>query len=147
MLELVINKPEFATELEKSEIKEAILLELETIKMYEFYNNFYQNPTFSSILNARIAIRQIFNTQNKFLLVECPLNDAYIMLLAQELKLVQAYKNASLVCLNEELKDLIFRLWASSVNEYQVALRQSLANANDLGIDSLVNNFLKDILK
>ena len=147
MLELLINKPEFSKELELNAINKAFLMELETIKMYEFYNNRYQNNTFMNVLNARKPIEQLFRANDEVLLVDCPLQDAFIILLAQELKLVQAYKNASLVCVNEELKDLIFRLWASYVNEYQVALRQSLVNANEQGIDSLVNNFLKDILK
>ncbi|MBZ7993108.1 hypothetical protein AVBRAN9333_05280 [Campylobacter sp. RM9333] len=146
MLELRFENQEFLQELENSDIRRAFELDLTSIKLYEYYANCFSDGILKDILNAKKQLNQLLISDNNALLVECSLNDAYLLLLAKEFEIVQAYKIAANVCKDEKLKDLIFRLWASSVNEYQVALRKSLAT-NEFNVDSLVSNFLKDILK
>lgn len=146
MLELRFENQEFLQELENSDIRRAFELDLTSIKLYEYYANCFNDGILKDILNAKKQLNQLLISDNNALLVECSLNDAYLLLLAKEFEIVQAYKTAANVCKDEKLKDLIFRLWASSVNEYQVALRKSLVT-NEFNVDSLVSNFLKDILK
>lgn len=146
MLELKIKNQDFLQDLKNSEITRAFELDLSSIKHYEYFANCFNNSVLRDILNAKLQLSQIMQSSSETLLIECPLNDAFVILLAKELEIVQAYKIAAAVCKDEKLKDLIFRLWASSVNEYQAALRKSLV-ANEINMDSLVNNFLKDILK
>lgn len=146
MLELRFENQEFLKELEISEISRAFELDLASIKLYEYYANCFNNGILKDILNAKKQLNQLMISNQEALLIDCDLNDAFVVLLAKEFEIVQAYKIAANICKDEKLKDLIFRLWASSVNEYQVALRKSLVT-NDNSVDSLVNNFLKDILK
>lgn len=146
MLELKIENHDFLQDLKNSEITRAFELDLASIKHYEYFANCFNNGVLRDILNAKLQLSQIMQSSSETMFIECSLNDAFVILLAKEFEIVQAYKIAATVCKNETLKDLIFRLWASSVNEYQVALRKSLAT-NEMNMDSLVNNFLKDILK
>ncbi|MBZ7987658.1 hypothetical protein [Campylobacter canadensis] len=145
-IELKISHPDFLQDLQISEVLKAYELCLKSVKMYEFFYKEFKNELFFRLWQERLILNDLFNYEYEFVF-EASLEEAYILALAQELKIVYECKKASLLCKNSECKDLIFRLWASSVNESQKALKEGLVGLNEPNINSFINTLLKDIIK
>ncbi|MCD8213998.1 MAG: ferritin-like domain-containing protein [Campylobacter sp.] len=87
------------------------------------------------------------DTPNAFLTPN-NLEDAIICALNYEIQLNKMYDNFTLNLDDEELKDLFFRLWATSHNEYISTLKQNLAvclgkktQPKDINLENLSKNF------
>jgi len=78
--------------------------------------------TYAKAKNLELSNEQI---QNAFLMPDS-LQDALICALNLEIQLNKMYENFTQDLDDEELKDLFFRLWATSNNEYIVALKKAL---------------------
>ena len=78
--------------------------------------------TYAKAKNLELSNEQI---QNAFLMPDS-LQDALICALNLEIQLNKMYENFTQNLDDEELKDLFFRLWATSNNEYVVALKRTL---------------------
>ena len=78
--------------------------------------------TYAKSKNLELSNEQI---QNAFL-TPSSLQDALICALNLEIQLNKMYENFTQDLDDEELKDLFFRLWATSNNEYVVALKKAL---------------------
>ncbi|WP_295147236.1 ferritin-like domain-containing protein [uncultured Campylobacter sp.] len=78
--------------------------------------------TYAKAKNLGLSNEQI---QNAFLMPDS-LQDALICALNLEIQLNKMYENFTQNLDDEELKDLFFRLWATSNNEYVVALKKAL---------------------
>ncbi|MFC2587671.1 MAG: ferritin-like domain-containing protein, partial [Campylobacter sp.] len=78
--------------------------------------------TYAKAKNLELSNEQI---QNAFLMPDS-LQDALICALNLEIQLNKMYENFTQNLDDEELKDLFFRLWATSNNEYVVALKKAL---------------------
>lgn len=145
-IELKISHPEFLQDLQINEVLKTYELCLQSVKMYEFFYKKFKNELFFRLWQERLILNDLFNYEYDFIF-EASLEEAYILLLANEIKIVYECKKASLLCKNNECKDLIFRLWASSVNESQKALKEGLVGLNEPNINSFINTLLKDIIK
>lgn len=73
------------------------------------------------------------------------LDDKFIVCLNYELELNEFYKN-SVVDLDDDVKDLFFRLWATSNNEYIPALKQQLFNKNSANKNKHSTNGIQEFL-
>lgn len=73
------------------------------------------------------------------------LDDKLIVCLNYELELNEFYKN-SVEDLDDDVKDLFFRLWATSNNEYIPALKQQLFNKNSANKNKHSTNGIQEFL-
>ncbi|RAZ48757.1 hypothetical protein [Campylobacter hyointestinalis] len=73
------------------------------------------------------------------------LDDKLIVCLNYELELNEFYKN-SVEDLDDDVKDLFFRLWATSNNEYIPALKQQLFNKNSANKNEHSTNGIQEFL-
>ncbi|MBE2985056.1 ferritin-like domain-containing protein [Campylobacter sp. RM9344] len=83
-------------------------------------------------------------TQNAFLKPTCA-QDAFICALNYEIQLNKMYENFCENLDDDELKDLFFRLWATSNNEYIVALKAKLSKT--MSSDKDDQNNIKNLIQ
>lgn len=112
----------------------ACALESRGVKLYE--NLRQKDDVFAQILAVRksgLALLEQSYASVAYEAQECfftPLNDvesSLIKALNYEIELHIAYENLTQNCQDEGLRDILFRLWATSHNEYMPALKARLA--------------------
>ncbi|ABK82107.1 hypothetical protein Q4Y15_000384 [Campylobacter fetus] len=133
------------------------------------YSNFVDTEIFNQILSIKKSglelLKNLADEKNYSInLNECEvLNpkdnfEKLIVAINYELEINEFYKNAS-EFMDDDVKDLFFRLWATSNNEYIPALKASLLsiscqnlapniqNSNQNNTDPKSNNSIKDFLE
>lgn len=156
-------------------IKEIVILayssELTGLKLYSQLRDkkLDDDEIFSEIANIRqkgcelleqcISYFEIDKAQISAMpqLIPDNLDDALIVSISYELGIISLYKGLCHECDNDNVRDLFFRLWATSVNEFMPCLKLKLsqtfnqnktANIQSLSSESLndkMTNFQKDI--
>ncbi|WP_169752391.1 ferritin-like domain-containing protein [Campylobacter mucosalis] len=125
----------------------ALAIEKSGEKLYESLQNF--NETFKQILAIRkngIALLENFSdikTNDQTILPILTPNDEFeatIFALNYEITLNKTYENLTDECENDTLRDIFFRLWATSNNEYIPALKNILQNSHK--VDNAKENFI-----
>lgn len=121
------------------------------------YSNFKDdNDIFAQILaikkNGIILLESLGSIKNYKLqnydhqvITPSNLDDKLIVCLNYELELNEFYKN-SVEDLDDDVKDLFFRLWATSNNEYIPALKQQLFNKNSANKNKHSTNGIQEFL-
>jgi len=139
-------------------LERAMSLEKSGIELYNKLRAKCECAVFERILQVRergAAMLGEFGTSEIFIdapkIGEISLQDALILALGFELKLCFEYADITANCDDASLKDLCFRLWATSHNEYQVALKSELFGKNATQIAPVksedkfdINQILKD---
>ena len=140
----------------KKELNDAIIHEEQGIKMYEEFALKFNEPVFTEILNVKktgsefLKSANLQNGKNKDFLKEISFenlnnindkNDAIFKALSYEIESENLYNELASNEDNEALKDLYFRIWATSTNEYKKAL-QNLLNLETFKDDE--QNFKED---
>ena len=125
----------------KKELNDAIIHEEEGIKMYEEFALKFNEPVFTEILNVKktgsefLKSANLQNGKNNDFLKEINFenlnnindkNDAIFKALSYEIESENLYAELASNEDNEALKDLYFRIWATSTNEYKKALQNLL---------------------
>lgn len=120
----------------KESLEIAYIAEVSGIKMYEILSSY--SEIFTQICQIRkngLTLLENFAKANEIELKigdDLPsfypknLDDALIFAINYENSLCYTYENLTDELKNDELKDIIFRLWATSNNEYIVALKEQL---------------------
>lgn len=140
----------------KKELNDAIIHEEQGIKMYEEFALKFNEPVFTEILNVKktgsefLKSANLQNGKNNDFLKEISFenlnnindkNDAIFKALSYEIESENLYNELASNEDNEALKDLYFRIWATSTNEYKKAL-QNLLNLETFKDDE--QNFKED---
>ena len=140
----------------KKELNDAIIHEEQGIKMYEEFALKFNEPVFTEILNVKktgsefLKSANLQNGKNNDFLKEINFenlnnindkNDAIFKALSYEIESENLYNELASNEDNEALKDLYFRIWATSTNEYKKAL-QNLLNLETFKDDE--QNFKED---
>lgn len=125
----------------KKELNDAIIHEEQGIKMYEEFALKFNEPVFTEILNVKktgsefLKSANLQNGKNNDFLKEISFenlnnindkNDAIFKALSYEIESENLYNELASNEDNEALKDLYFRIWATSTNEYKKALQNLL---------------------
>lgn len=125
----------------KKELYDAIIHEEQGIKMYEEFALKFNEPVFTEILNVKktgsdfLKSANLQNGKNNDFLKEISFenlnnindkNDAIFKALSYEIESENMYAELASNEDNEALKDLYFRTWATSTNEYKKALQNLL---------------------
>lgn len=125
----------------KKELYDAIIHEEQGIKMYEEFALKFNEPVFTEILNVKktgsdfLKSANLQNGKNNDFLKEISFenlnnindkNDAIFKALSYEIESENMYAELASNEDNEALKDLYFRIWATSTNEYKKALQNLL---------------------
>ena len=125
----------------KKELNDAIIHEEQGIKMYEEFVSKFNEPVFTEILNVKktgsefLKSANLQNGKNNDFLKEVNFknfsnindkNDAVFKALSYEIESENLYSELASNEDNEALKDLYFRIWATSTNEYKKALQNLL---------------------
>ena len=125
----------------KKELYDAIIHEEQGIKMYEKFALKFNEPVFTEILNVKktgsdfLKSANLQNGKNNDFLKEISFenlnnindkNDAIFKALSYEIESENMYAELASNEDNEALKDLYFRIWATSTNEYKKALQNLL---------------------
>lgn len=125
----------------KKELNDAIIHEEQGIKMYEEFALKFNEPVFIEILNVKktgsdfLKSANLQNGKNNVFLKEISFenlnnindkNDAIFKALSYEIESENLYAELASNEDNESLKDLYFRIWATSTNEYKKALQNLL---------------------
>lgn len=132
-----------------NELEVALKYENEGVFLYEKLANAFDLNLFSEILTLKKTGLNLLNKYKQDEVEFIPQNiefkgkkEALNLALEYELRSGEIYDLLSDMTDNEELRDLFFRLWATSENEYQQALRSEISN-----IESSENGFDFDNLK
>lgn len=108
----------YETLIRHSEIFNQILqIRKNGIILIENYTKLFKKDIDNTSLEQILSIKKL-EASNKF--------EAIIFALNFEIELNKTYENLSDECEDESLKDIFFRLWATSNNEYIVALKEEL---------------------
>lgn len=125
----------------KKELNDAIIHEEQGIKMYEEFALKFNEPVFTEILNVKktgsefLKSANLQNGKNNDFLKEISFenlnnindkNDAIFKALSYEIESENLYNELASNEDNEALKDLYFRIWVTSTNEYKKALQNLL---------------------
>lgn len=118
-----------------SQIKEALNHELCGLEIYNKLAQIYNAPLFLQIASVRqngydmlLKLADDFSPQSSQTKPNSGKNyiDALILAIAFEIKTCEFYDEITSQIQDENLRDLFFRLWATSENEYKKALNSEL---------------------
>ncbi|QKF64646.1 hypothetical protein [Campylobacter corcagiensis] len=131
------------------ELEVALNYENEGVVLYEKLASSFDLAVFSEILLLKQTGLNLLNKYKKDEVVVTPQDvkfngkkEALNLALDYELRSGEIYDLLSDTASDEELRDLFFRLWATSNNEYQKALQNEISN-----LESKENGFDFDSLK
>lgn len=126
-------------------IELALRHEIKGLKSYERYFEIYGKDIFAQIAQIKAtgiemlkALRPDFECEIEPIYTGKSYHDALVLALGYEIKTGEFYDKLTDNTEDENLRDLLFRLWATSQNEYKKALnaemkKQNLSNNGNLG--------------
>ncbi|MDO5045755.1 aminotransferase [Campylobacter sp.] len=127
----------------------ACTLEYRGVKLYENLKD--EDEIFSQILAIRKSGLELlknsydckdYDKQECFFIPSNDIQTSLIKALNYEIELNAAYENLTQNCDDENLRDILFRLWATSHNEYIVALKAKLRD--ELNDNYAISNFSEE---
>lgn len=132
------------------ELEVALNYENEGVVLYEKLASSFDLAVFSEILLLKQTGLNLLNKYKEDEVITAPQDvkfngkkEALNLALDYELRSGEIYDLLSDTTSDEELRDLFFRLWATSNNEYQKALKNEISNLenkeNGFDFDSLKN--------
>jgi len=137
------------------EIKTALNHEYKGLLLYREFDKIFSSELFKKITQIREnGIKILENFCDDFSYFDDEIctpktyEDALILAISFEIETALVYDKLTNETGDEKIKDLFFRLWATSENEYKKALKMELlsnSQNNNFGFNNLINQELKEI--